>query len=403
MKTIFKVFSVDMVAKFVAMITTILLIRYMSDTNYAAYTIFVASTNIFNQIAISSFGKMYIVDHNNLEGKESTLLSVEMILSIIIAGAFWFIQPVVRSNIFALVLLMASTCVFGCARILYQQQCKFRVYTLLEIIRVTSFLAMVIGCYYIVKTELSSISVIIFQTVSLVLCIPFLRMKKTKIDLFKKPDYKSFFRFLFQKEQVYLFTYAALMAVLLQIDVLALKTWSTDYNVSAYSSALKYYNMMLLLLNTVNSVLLPKISAEESYKEINRMYKQQDILSFGLLAGVIIAIFVAPIILPIIDGGKYPEAIGVFRILCVSAVLSFWGSPYNNLLIKEKKYFSICIRFIVGIVVAITGNYILIPKFGVNGTAIITLASYGIVNLSSRIQAKMIINSKINEATSNAG
>ena len=69
MKTIFKVFSADMAAKIIAMITTILLIRYMSDTNYAAYTIFVASTNIFNQIAISSFGKMYIVDHNSLEGK----------------------------------------------------------------------------------------------------------------------------------------------------------------------------------------------------------------------------------------------------------------------------------------------------------------------------------------------
>lgn len=401
MKTIFKVFSADMVAKFVAMITTILLIRYMSDTNYAVYTIFVASTNIFNQIAISSFGKMYIVDHNSLEGKESTLLFIEIILSILIAGVFWFIQPVVRSNIFVLILFMASTCVFGYARVLYQQQCKFEVYTILEIIRVTSFLVMVVGCYYFVKTELSAILVIVFQTISLVLCIPFLRRKKTNINLFKKLDFKVFFKFLLQKEQVYLFAYAALMAVLLQIDVLTLKTWSTDYNVSTYSSAFKYYNMMLLLLNTVNSVLLPKISSEEDYKKIKKMYKQQDMLSFILLAGIIVAIIIAPYILPIIDGGKYPEAIGVFRILCVSAILSFWGSPYNNLLIKEKKYFSICIRFIIGIVVAIAGNYFLIPTIGVNGTAIITLTSYGIVNLSSRVHAKMIINEKTKEVAPN--
>lgn len=403
MKTIFKVFSADMVAKFVAMITTILLIRYMSDTNYATYTIFIASTNIFNQIAISSFGKMYIVDHDSLEGKESTLLFVEMILSVLIAGVFWLIQPVVRSNIFALVLLMVSTCVFGYARVIYQQQCKFKIYTILEIMRVISFMAMIVGCYYIVNAELSAILVIIFQTVSLVICIPFLNKKKTKIVLFKKPKFKPFFEYLLQKEQIYLFVYAALMAVLLQIDVLALKTWSTDYNVSAYSSALKYYNMMLLLLNTVNSVLLPKISSEEDYEKIKKMYKQQDIMSFVLLAGIIAAIIIAPYILPIIDGGKYPEAIVVFRILCISAILSFWGSPYNNLLIKEKKYFSICIRFGLGIVVAIVGNYILIPTVGVNGTAIITLTSYGIVNLSSRIHAKMIINKKIKEALSNNG
>jgi len=164
MKTIFKVFSADMVAKFIAMVTTILLIRYMSESDYAAYTIFVASTNIFNQIAISSFGKMYIVDHARLEGKESTLLSVEMILSIIIAGVFWVIQPVVRSNIFALVLLMASTCVFGYARVIYQQQCKFKIYTVLEIIRVASFLMLVFGCRYIVQSDLSAIVVILFQT-----------------------------------------------------------------------------------------------------------------------------------------------------------------------------------------------------------------------------------------------
>lgn len=401
MKTIFKVFSADMAAKFVAMVTSILLIRYMSDTNYAAYTIFVASTNIFSQIAISSFGKMYIVDHAKLKGKESTLLSMEMMLSILIAGVFWYIQPVVRSNILVLVLLMVSTCIFSYARVLYQQQCKFRVYTILEIIRVTSFFVLVVGGHYFIKIELSALVVIIFQIISLMLCIPFLNKKKTMIDLFNKPDYKSLFGFIFEKEQLYLFAYAALMAILLQIDVLALKTWSSDYYVSTYSSALKYYNMMLLLLNTVNSVLLPKITSEGNYKEIKKMYKQQDILSFILIGGIAIAIIVAPFILPIIDGGKYPEAIGVFRILCISALLSFWGSPYNNLLIKEKKYFSICIRFIIGIIVAIAGNYFLIPRAGVVGTAIITLISYGIVNLSSRVQAKKIINKKIKEAAIN--
>lgn len=400
MKTVFKVFSADMVAKLVAMITTILLIRCMSDTDYAAYTIFMASTNIFNQIAISSFGKMYIVDYNSLDGKEFTLLFVEMVLSILIAGLFWVIQPVVRSNIFALVLLMGSTCIYGFARVLYQQQCKFKIYTIIEIVRVTSFLVMIIGCYYVVKNELSSTSVILFQTTSLILCIPFLRKKA--INLFQGLDFYYFFKYLLQKEQIYLFVYAALMAVLLQIDVLALKTWSTDYYVSTYSSAFKYYSMMLLLLNTVNSVLLPKISSEEDYREIKKMYKQQDALSFALLAAIIIAIIIAPYILPIIDGGKYPESIGVFRVLCVSAMLSFWGSPYNNLLIKEKKYFSICIRFIIGIAVAITGNYILIPMIGVNGTAIITLISCGIVNLSSRVHAKRIINEKIKGATHDA-
>ena len=392
-----------MVAKLIAMVTTILLIRSMSDTNYAVYTIFVASTNIFNQIAISSFGKMYIVDYSVLKGKESTLLFIEILLSVIITGVFWFIQPAVRSNIFLLILLMVSTCIFAYSRILYQQQCRFKMYVILEIIRVTSFLVLVIGGYLCKKNDLSAISVIIFQTISLISCIPFLTRKKIKIHLFRKPDFRPIFDFLFKKEQLYLFAYAALMAVLLQVDVLALKTWSSDYNVSAYSSALKYYNMMLLFLNTVNSVLLPKISSEENYLKIRKMYRQQDMLSLVLFVGVGIAMWIAPYLLPIIDGGKYPESIGVFRILCISAILSFWGSPYNNLLIKEKKYLSICSRFTIGIIIAILGNYILIPRFGSVGTAIITMTSYGIVNISSRIHAKIIINAKIKEVKFNEG
>ena len=398
MKTIIKVFSVDMIAKLVTTIITVILIREMTESAYANYSVILAIANIFNQIAISSLGKMYIVDNERLGGCDKTILLLEILLACFITVLFCIIQPTIKRNMFSVFIFMVATCIFGYARTVYQQQCRFKIYTLLEIVRVSVFAVFIIGIYIISISNLSAASVIFFQSISLGTAMIFLTEKKSKIKWHSSLEIKKTISFICEKEQLYLLLYAVLMAVLLQLDVLSLKAWSTDYNVSAYSSALKYYNMMLMLLSTVNSVLLPKISMTTNYKEIKKVYRQQDILSIVLLLGVALAIIIAPTILPAIDGGKYPDAIIVFQILSVSALLSFWGSPYNNLLIKEKKYLGICIRFLFGIIVSITGNYILIPSMGAKGTAIVALVSYGLVNISSRIQAKHIINIKIKES-----
>lgn len=395
MKTILKVFSVDIFAKVVTVITTIILIRYMTEYNYAEYTIFIAASNLFNQIAIGAFGKMYIVNYDVFRGKESTLLAVELFLALLVSGVFWIIQPVVRTHFGVLIFLIVSTCVFGYARTVYQQQCKFKIYSLLEMLRVGTLLFFVCFLHWKTKSEMDATLIIFFQSLSFIMVIPFLFNNKSGIAWKKRLEYIEVIKFLVKVEQIYIFIYAALIAILMQIDVLSLKTWSTDYYVSAYSSALKYYNIMLMLLNTVNSVLLPKVTAEDDYKKIRKIYYQQDMLAVVLFIVILVAVIIAPIILPIIDGGKYPDSIVVFRILCFSAFVSFIGSPYNSVLIKEKKYVNICTRIVISILIAIVGNYIFIPISGIKGTAWVTLIAYGFFNLSSRVYAKGIINRKI--------
>lgn len=394
MKTIFKVFSADVFAKLIAMLTTILLIRFMSTHNYADYVIFIAVSNFFSQTAISSFGKMFIVDYKILKGRETTLLLIQICLALIVTFVFCLIQPIVRTNISGLLFLMIATCFFGYGRIVFQQQCKFRLYSFIEIIRVFVFFVLLIIWYLGLKNEITSTAVVMFYAFSLICFIPLLKKKYTEIDWLQVIKFKEVLRIIFGHDQIYLFVYTALVAALTQIDVLALKTWGTDYHVATYASALKYYGMLLLLLYTIQNILLPKISLEEDYEKIKKMYQQIDVLSMFLIVGISFAFILAPILLPFIDGGKYPGSVSVFRILCISAVISFWSSPYNSFLIKEKKYFSTCIRFSIGVFIALIGNYILIPHYNVIGTALITLLSFGFSNLTSRIHAQKIINEK---------
>jgi O-antigen/teichoic acid export membrane protein len=85
-------------------------------------------------------------------------------------------------------------------------------------------------------------------------------------------------------------------------------------------------------------------------------------------------------IIPLIDGGKYPGAISVFRILAVSAIISLAFSPYVNTVMRFGKF-----RYLLGLVcggicISVGGNLVLVPFFGAAGTAVSTLISFAFVN-----------------------
>lgn len=397
MKTIFKVFSVDFFAKVVMMLITVILIRIMNEQEYANYSVILAVTNLFNSIVISSFGKMYIVDYDRFKDLEYTLF-----LSIVIIGlGLDFTYSILNANslgtigVISIFILTVAMCFYCFSRIIFQQACNFRYFSFLEIVRMLGFAILIfIGCV-VTKNSLNLFSVILFQSFAMSISLIIL-LKKTDIAKWrKKINFKRIFEFVIQKEQFLFFVYAVLMSIMGQLDILLLRNWSDDLAVATYSSALKYYNIFLMVLTTVNSVLLPKISGEKDYSLIKKTYKQLDFLAVFLAIGVIIAEIGAPLLIPIIDGGKYPGAVSIFRILIISAWISFVSSPYNNFLIKENKMVSICIRMLIGIIIIIYGNYILIPICGVNGTAIVTLIAYAVQNGSGRIHATIIINERI--------
>ena len=136
---------------------------------------------------------MYIVDYEKMKGCESTILLIELLLSGAIVFAFLFLQPVVRDNIWGLCLLMITTCIFGYARVVFQQQCKFGIYTLLEIIRVLLFLMMIGGCFLNKNVKLTASLVIGFQCLSLASAMPSLIKKISGIKWFEPIRVRNFY------------------------------------------------------------------------------------------------------------------------------------------------------------------------------------------------------------------
>lgn len=393
-KTILKVFSVDFISKVVMMLITIYLIRIMNQVDYAKYSLVLVIVNTFNSIVISSFGKIYIVDNDKYKRYEKSLLVLIAMFCVAFSIVLFWInsKSFNQVDIFFVMYFSLCNCIFSFSRIIYQSNCNFTKFSFLEIVRVFLFAILLITTF-ILKINNVLYFIIVIQGFPLI--IGFIILLKDYRSIFtQKIHLLKLARLLLSNNQILFFIYAVLMSFASQLDLILLNQYSTTYYVAAYSSGLKYYNIILMVLSTINSVMLPMISKENDYDAIKKMYKRISIMSIVLGGFVIIGLFVSPYIIPILDGGKYPEAIDVYRILSISAWISFIFAPYNNLVIKENKILSICVRNAIGIVLMIILSKNFINMLGVYGMAITSLITYAFINITGKCQANRIFKRK---------
>jgi O-antigen/teichoic acid export membrane protein len=178
----------------------------------------------------------------------------------------------------------------------------------------------------------------------------------------------------------YLFVYFTVLAVFSQLDVFMLKSMGTDMMVATYGTAYRYYAMILLTLGAIHTVFLPMIQQAGSSRELDGIFKKQWRMVAFLAPAILVGAWLAQWILPFIDMGKYPRAVPVFRILCVSAIISLAFSPYVNLVMRFEEFPFLLGLVLVGCVVSAGMNMVLVPRLQEIGTAISTLVSFLIVN-----------------------
>jgi len=95
--------------------------------------------------------------------------------------------------------------------------------------------------------------------------------------------------------------------------------------------------------------------------------------------------------IPWIDAGKYPEAVTTFRILCVSAVISFAFSPHVNLVLRFERYKFLLCLILMALALNVAINLLLIPSYGAVGAAIATMVSAATVTISIYIESRKLI------------
>lgn len=149
--------------------------------------------------------------------------------------------------------------------------------------------------------------------------------------------------------------------------------------VGVYSVAVKMIEVWYFFPIAIVSSFFPKIikSKENSEREYND--KMQLLYDALVIIGIALAVFVTFIssyIIIFFFGEKYSASIGVIKIYAWVSIFYFLSSASGRWYINERLQMFALTRNLLGLLVGAILNYLLIPIYGIIGSAYATLFAY---------------------------
>jgi O-antigen/teichoic acid export membrane protein len=372
-RSIFQVFSFDIISKILLALLGFALIRYMSKTEYAAYTLATSITFVATQAIIAAFNRIYIVGFRrfDLSGARSPFLGLQILVILVMALAAYPFLGQVHPIYGALVLVVLALCLSEFTKTTFQQELKFIKFSMVEMSRTLLFLSSVAVLIILVHENIQVWQVLALQAGSLGLVFFVAYGRRLDRNLLRLGWAMRMVLSFFKGGYLLLFVYGLFQAVFSQVDVFMLNALADKTQVATYGSTLRYYTAMLMGLNAVHAVLLPSIQKATSTAELKRVFNRYR---------VVVATFSVGILL--VDQGKYPAAVLTFRILAASTVVSTAFSPYTHLLLRFEDFKALVLTAIIALGLSLALNAFLIPSLQAPGAALATMASFGFFNVS---------------------
>ncbi len=366
----------------------------MEVKDYSIYAIVITTLTLVSTMVSSAFNRIFIVeDFEEDDIKPSTFLMFQLLM---ICFIFLFFIPF--SSLydglftFTIILVISQTFVMF-IQTCYQRKMNFRLYYRVEFLRI--FLYLLVILYLILSDDINSKNTIFAQAATgIIVFFVF------GITLFSIKDFINFegvmlvSKKMCSKQIRHLFMYYLLFAIFMNCDILLLGVFSDVNVVAEYAAGFRYYAIMQLALTSINKVLFPYIQKEADYSSIVKVLANHRKSAKYFFVIVVVAILSSTWIIPLIDGGKYPNSIVVFQILAISSFVSFLYSPYINIVLKES-YFSYILKLVLIILpIHILANVFIQKYFNDVATliALLDLCMFGLYNYLVYLKSKNILN-----------
>ena len=369
----------------------IFIIKYLPENEFNSY-IFVFTISVFIVSVVSTLSNTTIIT-SKIDIEDASLL---LILQISIVTVFYTF-----CNLFKYYFedLLIYCCLFSITQILllynithYQRLLNFRKVYKIEFIKSFIILTSIVIIHYYFK-NINAKDILLIQIISCLL--PVLIFSKSTFRLsFKKiiNKLKNLLSSLFKQNYGNLAFYYLILAMISSVDVLFLKLFGSEHDLSVYGSALRIYAIISLTLQSIQKVLLPKVAKQDLIKDINSYYKELSITSLIVLFPILLVIYLMSDILYLIFNDKFLNYENVFRILLASAFFSFIFSPYSSVLMKFKNFKFLLKLVIIALLFNILTLHTLYCYFGISGVATSQLLTFLIINYLTFNKAKKALN-----------
>ena len=186
-------------------------------------------------------------------------------------------------------------------------------------------------------------------------------------------QYKSHF-----KPMMVLFASSLAISVYINLDTIMLGFISGDEQVGLYTVAVKVKSLLLIAVNAISTVLLPRLSyylAEKRWDDFRRVLKKS-VSTILMISTPLVALFIleAKDSILFLGGQEYLGATVCMMIIMPILVISgFSNITGNQILIPMGKENCFMKAVIAGAFVDLILNALLMPKWGCVGAAIATL------------------------------
>src|SRR2546422_953562 len=390
MKAVVQVFSMDLAGKALLAVMTLLLIRFMAAEQFAQYTLALALVAVVSQALAATFNRIYIVGHRSLNlGSDFGAFFALQLLTVLAA---WVVllpfRPRPESVLWLALAVTLGTCMVELGKTVLQQEHKFLPFSLVELLRATLVFLTALALVYLLRGRVQAWQILLAQAaVMFALFVAIFAQRLRFRDIVAIGRARDLAWRMMRGEYRFLFLYFALVALLSQTAVFALKLLSTDLQLAAFGAAFRYYTLLSLALNAVHVVLLPLVQDSTSQEALDAVFGQQRKALAVFVPVVVAGTVLAAWILPWIDRGKYPAAVPVFQILSLSAIVSFAFSPHVNLLLRYEEFRFLCRLTLLAIGLHVLLAYVFGERWGAVGAGWSAAAAFGLPNGSIYVPA----------------
>lgn len=178
------------------------------------------------------------------------------------------------------------------------------------------------------------------------------------------------------KEAFPLVLSGAAVVIYQRIDQVMIGNMINNASVGYFSTAGKFVDIILfipmILTNTISPLLIKlQIKDKATYEKKKRQFVNLVVWS-SIILSVLVAIFAYPLII-FTFGEEYAPAIPVLQIMAFKTVGMALSSSSGQIIIMEGTQKWAFIRNIIGCIICILLNYLLIPHYGIIGSAWVTI------------------------------
>ena len=171
------------------------------------------------------------------------------------------------------------------------------------------------------------------------------------------------------------------------IDSLMIDRFVGIKEVAFYALAYKIYsNMVQPAYYFINSIFPILASKNENKK---RLFKLANLIILGSLLIIIpLSYLLAPLMIRVLGSSSFDPSIQVLRILLIALIFSYLNHLYGFNLIAKGGQKQLLFLGITTLFFNFFGNLVIIPRFGINGAALVTALSEALAFLLTLIALK---------------